>query len=592
MIYRFTFDQNSSPQVVSDPVNWNETSLRVYRDNNARGIFYKYSAKLEWVGSAYTYLDALNTASTCWELDVLVEYKIYPDDAFQTLFEGKMYSYNTDFDLQKQVASCEIVDKNLTQLLLDRQELSVSTASAFTVSGDAITPLSPTDIEVADIKGSSNAINDIPMYYVSDVLEYIVSSITDNGIAFESDFFSTSANQGEVWELDVGTVSLGATFRIELELDVGVSNKSQTFDTDTDTTVYKCLEQVVDDQGITGYRNDLGGVYKFEKTGTGVYRIYTIQKVTSIFISGGSVNTATKVQSEVRGMSGLAMQLGISMRASWLLSPFPNPITVSFQECIRELNRMFDVTFIIKDVGGTPTLKLERTADFFDEITPATVVIEGVRDIRESNSSEFNLNSINHSDGVDNYVGDFQLRPPSIALDLKIHQPRGYVATDICGSDSLSLSSRWCASNQGLLAIINNDDRFDEKYVLLDADKSTDTAKYYEIIELDPSNLPVIKARPYNGFLGNIWRQKWWMVSSGKDVISGDIPITNTEIVLDKGYEFTVPISQVEIDTILADPSIKINVSGEGFPATDLWIVDISVDVKTGMVTFKAISNE
>jgi hypothetical protein len=598
MIYRFTFDPDGSPQVVDDPINWNDSELSIERDNDIKGIFYQYTANLEWVGSAYSYIDALDTASDCWEFDVLIEFKVNPDDAFQTLFNGRIYSYDVEFDLQKQIAKCKIVDQNLTQIILDRQDLTINSGSNKTLNGSTISGLTPTSISLSAVAGDDSNTASSPMYYVDDVVEHIVKSITDDQVAFDSDWLQTDENQVARWRLTVGSIALSSTFTIIMQTDIGLFTGSETNATgSTDTTVFVCLvRDVISDSSVTGKTFDMGAPFRVQKIGSGVYEIFSAFDISAITISGGTINSTQKINDTTTGMRGLAISLGSVIRYNWAGTAVTGVVKLSLADCLRELNRFFDVTFKIFDDGGTPTMKLEKTETFFDQASPASVTITGVRNISARRNSDFKLNSINQSDGADTFQTDTiafaGTSPDTLMIDENTHQPRAYVSTEQCGQSAVNAENTWTASNQAIDSLIQNQEHFDNTFVVIDTNKSTNSARLYLVSNLTIGLTITPAFRLYNAFLGTLWRQKYWMVSTGKQVKSENVEFDNDTIILDKEYEFTAPISQVDVNAIVADPSVKISVSGEGLTATDMWILSMSVDIKTGLVQFKTISNE
>ena len=596
MIYRFTFDPDGSPQVVDDPINWNDSELSIERDNDIKGIFYQYTANLEWVGSAYSYIDALDTASDCWEFDVLIEFKVNPDDAFQTLFNGRIYSYDVEFDLQKQIAKCKIVDQNLTQIILDRQDISVNSGATKSLDGTAITGLVPTEVSLNSVKIDFSSSGTVKMYFVSDIFSHMISYITNNQVVFESDWFESDDNQVAIWNIQPG--GIGVSFTITIVSEIGTFTATQAFNTSNERTIVSTFAEIARNSSVTGFEFDMGAPFQLVINGANDYDIYSAFDIISVTTVGGTSNTTSKVQDTTQGMSNLMMIKGNAFRFNYAGTDITATISNKLSILTREMNRLFDMTFKIFDDGGQPTMKLEKTENFFDQASAASVTITGVRNISVKRNNDFKLNSINHQDGADDYKSDTASYSSSFrdyfVADLNTTLPKGYQTTEQCGQGSFNAQNEFITSNQAIDSLQENETDFDQDTILIDTfdDSGTQRAKEYPITPSLVANLLITAFKTFNAFLGTLWRQKYWMTSTGKQATSGGVQFDNDTIILDKEYEFTTPISQVDINAIVADPAVKISVSGEGLTATDMWILSMSVDIKTGLVQFKTISNE
>lgn len=623
--YRFTFDPNGTPTVVSDPINWIESNIQIKRDDEIKGIFAEYIADLKWVGSAFTYLmNVLSTNGICSDVDVLIEYKqdFLNDDTFETLFNGKIRLRDIKIDRQKDIATATIVDQTLSSIIKERIEYKCYSAEVKSVSGTSITaPTSkPTKLFSPMEQTRSVYLDDVRAYAVNDMFEFILDYITDDQVAFDSDFFSVSGSSSEVWKLELDENPIAAKeYTLSITNQFGTISVSQVANGSIDNTKRKLItaltEQMVREFSLSPNYSKWDGtnpycaVYgnfrdgnSFTNDGDSVY-LASLWELSAVTLTSG---TTTKVASLDSNMSELHITTGEMIWEMKDTSADSRDIEffLSFRDLFNACNYHFDLTFTLTDVGGTPTMKLERTESLFDPAAAASVTITGVTDIQESFTMKYKKSGIVLGGRDVEIVNDLiDSNNSDYWTDVGIDKPTSMRVVNDCGDGNENIVPTFRGATKDFARILLDevDDNgtprppsdFNKDIFFLDIYE--DTSLYYakKYSYFSNERLPTGDQffTGYNFHLGSFKSIDNWVFSLGDGVRSGQLIIpNNNSLVFSRMFEFSVPLSDVDWQAIINNLTDKITFSGQGVAATDGWIDEIDVDVKNGIINFKLLA--
>lgn len=609
-LIQITFEPDSAATVLNDdPLNWDEIEQTVERRNAVKGLFEKYVAKLEFVGDGYDYL--LTKASTdgiCSDVRVKIETRKTLSDTLTELFTGLIYLRDIEIDRQKKVIKANIESEDLDKIIQDRATIKVPIGTEETLNGTSITPISYDTVQCfnpdADPQGTYSA-PDVEAFKVYDMFELAITYITDNQVAFESDFFSGDNSQPEEWEFELGLPAVGTLVGISVITEHGTYSGTTTVavgDTE-ESVVHKLFVACSQDfaKSPIGYEYDLLAPYYVYNT-TAPFLMRSLTPVTSFTLTNGTVNSTSKTQDIGINMGGLYITNGANFwRYGKAIGPgAPRIINYSFEELFKACSDKFDLSFRLYDNAGTPTLKIERTESFFSDSATLPVTFDELKGITEEFTTDYKKFSLNIS-GSTNPNEEFTTLSNNAVeyQDIAFNNSMSFTSTDNCGDGTVSsnttispytkdIANFWINTDNNSPAIAN--------MFFIDTGESGGIifAQQYPLergwtTSFGGTVLKVITA--YNGFLSNYRTARYWLWGMGSNIRMGKLQMINTSsVLLSKKVMFETPLTNAENTLLKSDLTARITIEGEGYPSTQVWIDSYKYNPRTGMAQFVCIS--
>lgn len=187
----FILDGTTYPGAVVD-----DTKLKtvLQRDSRLYGFLESQNADVIFIGAAYDYLKGLffdNTNGFCTLVDVEIQENC--NGQISTLYNGIIKTSDITFDHKECTAKTKIYDNSFFALIDNNRAVDVDIAgSNRTKNGEVITAIDLYDVAMFDPQNGA-ALADCKCYRIMDVLQFILSWISDNEITLQSNLLDTSS---------------------------------------------------------------------------------------------------------------------------------------------------------------------------------------------------------------------------------------------------------------------------------------------------------------------------------------------------------------------------------------------------------------
>jgi len=168
-------------------IRFDETEKTLLIDTNG--------AELKFSGDAYDYLvrsrkeNGYNGVHKV-EISMLVE-----GVTFSTVFNGNLFITDCEFDLKRGFCTVSLVDDGYNSHIKNNRKVEANFTGGKTMVGETMandSVIVPARVRLFNPPSSSASgipLKDRYVYRVQDVMKYLISFISDNDIAFKSDFF-------------------------------------------------------------------------------------------------------------------------------------------------------------------------------------------------------------------------------------------------------------------------------------------------------------------------------------------------------------------------------------------------------------------
>lgn len=180
---------------VSDPQNWADITLLWEFDKDSRIFSKQVNSDLLFSGDGYTYLyNKYINEGFCGEVEVRILDEC--NGTFNLIHTGIVFLSEIEFDLKKCTALCNVSDNSFHSMIKNNVDLEWSLKGTSTKNGEPI---------VCTQSSIGFPISPIfrPMYTVYDVFSFLVGCMTDNRVAFVSDYFSIGHSHADFDNLGV-----------------------------------------------------------------------------------------------------------------------------------------------------------------------------------------------------------------------------------------------------------------------------------------------------------------------------------------------------------------------------------------------------
>lgn len=185
----FKFYLNNT--LVSDPLNWDDFSETIERDDRIKGLLPKYEIKLQFNAGGFKYLfDQLISGGFCQLVELRVDSSCDGKN-YTTELTGYIFLTECKFNLNKCIVDCEVEDNNYGARIHRNKTIKVYIDTDKTKNGEDLTVCDTTDVQffVPNTGTYSGTLRTV--YSVKDAFRFLVEFMTDNLVGFESDFLDT-----------------------------------------------------------------------------------------------------------------------------------------------------------------------------------------------------------------------------------------------------------------------------------------------------------------------------------------------------------------------------------------------------------------
>lgn len=201
MAFRFYIDS----QLVDQPINDKQLLTSIKRDQQTGGINVTQDATLEWannnnldtgVTSAYQYLKNLLDTSICSEARVEIRDEVENDT--NRVYTGVIKITQIEVDEQRFILKIKVQDNSFYAYINNNQQIPVNLGGTQTKSKEILAPIDLYSVDLFNSNGCAYGSSIGALYHgylFQDVFSLIIRAITDNGVAFQSDFLDSLTNQ-------------------------------------------------------------------------------------------------------------------------------------------------------------------------------------------------------------------------------------------------------------------------------------------------------------------------------------------------------------------------------------------------------------
>ena len=186
MSFRLTLDGQNFP----DPVEWQDTTITKEWNDDVFDV----SADITYtfIGTGYDYLLAAYDDEFCSQVTA----KIYICDELK--YVGKIFLSEITVDRVRCEISATISDQGYRAFIKNKERQPYVVNIGRASDGTSITAATPVDVDFHNVTDGSYYADAIECYDAFDVLEFLVTAMSDGQMGFESDFFSTGEGFGDV----------------------------------------------------------------------------------------------------------------------------------------------------------------------------------------------------------------------------------------------------------------------------------------------------------------------------------------------------------------------------------------------------------
>jgi len=605
MEYEFIIDPSGTNTIVPNPVNWNESTIMVFRDKEIKGLFQEYITTLVFHGLGFDTLIALYDADICQDVELRIRKKCEQTDPFVTIFDGLIELSNPagiKIDRFRCRFETPVVDNSNSALLLRMADVQVPIdSSGFTIDGATAIA----DIGISTSFHTTNGgagIGNRTTFRIRDLWQYILSYISNNVFNFVSDFYEVQTNSIETITFTFGGAApnfvVGNVITITyLNYYNDTISKVIPFNTNHVTTLGDITIALSHNSAgvITStdvYNWDMATFSKVDDDGLTTVTTETWVPFTlhTCVVTGGATQPTCSIAQSTNITDG---GKHISVTSGSLLNSIGNSqLEVSFRELFIEFNKLHNISFKMEDISGTPTVTIEQTEDFYTNTI--TTTLNNVPNISETLTTDFQHPTVR--------VGSVgaEGRPP-----FTLWWVEQWDVGD-CVGDQLDLKSSALIGAVSIASIVSaspaviTDPSANTDMVITEVtnDAGTATQQYdFQKFRTDVPGFPSFQL--YNAFMTTSWKLRYHFFNLTGDVSGANQNSTETinkvitndsALNLQRLHEFEFPLSETDWDTLNANRDRFVRFDDGVNPSIDGWIQELERPIKTGNITFKLIS--
>lgn len=176
-----------------DPLEYEDLSITLERDNIIKGLIIKYTNKFKFTGAAYEYLQTQKTDNGfCVLVDTEIQY--LNNGNWTELFSGTINISDIKFSKFKRYAEVAVEDSGWTTLINSNKSVKTRVQLSKSKNGVTITPVTVENIDFYDSLTGNYDYADKDSYKVDECFRFIIAFITDDEVDYESPLFGTGGD--------------------------------------------------------------------------------------------------------------------------------------------------------------------------------------------------------------------------------------------------------------------------------------------------------------------------------------------------------------------------------------------------------------
>lgn len=398
--------------IVNEPLELTDAELTIERDEDLKGVFFSYSSKLTFYGDGYDYLKAVADADDdCAQVTCRIDYRCATDQSFETLFEGVIPV--GDEDVEWNLYECQVKTSIKAADFSDflnrygdykfQVQPTIGTNTAKCIDGTtALTTISANSTDYfAGFLGALTSTGRTT-YKFTDVLQQVLSYLSNNGIALDLDpLYTTLYQRQELLITFVDPLIAGDIIDVTFTNYFGQQyTVSQTvvpgsIQTSVDNLLGKLLHFV--DSTLTNPYE--GRTNYFEKAsavtlgGANTIFNHLPWRSYSISVNGGAKNaTLTETQAFQYGLKNLGITNTTLLRGQ------KADMYVSLNELMDHIAQFHNCGFRMVKTGGSYTFQIRKLESLLDD-TSTSVNLNKVPNITFTTSGAYSLTNLTTPDG-------------------------------------------------------------------------------------------------------------------------------------------------------------------------------------------------
>ena len=397
-MYQFILD--GSLFLTNQPKDWQEIKRKVKRDSLTKSLVIGYTSRLTFVGDGYDYLIGriasegmcgtstieINSPSDNIYISGIIRYAdavvnltsctiecVVEDDNYYARVQ-RLRKYKVEIDSGKTLDGSAIADINFDFTALVQGAIQTdSGTSQYDNQIMAFDLLPGPTVDVWDWKG----------YQVYETFRYILSVISNDQIAFQSDFFSSDTYAPAAYNIEItgtiaaaDTISWSFTNRWGVVVTGSFVTTSTSIATATIALIASFQMGSTSNEAIIDYADYKGdgmmAAFPNEPNTDELIVVYPFD-ISDLTVTSTNVNTIftiTEINSRSYGAGLLCLTTGKE-----LVYHDGKPIlSISFDDLFNGLDKFFNLTaWFYKDATGAQFCRIEPSSYFFDEaVTVAT----------------------------------------------------------------------------------------------------------------------------------------------------------------------------------------------------------------------------
>lgn len=213
MIYRF-FINGTEWAENGNISGWSNLKRTIQRvSSNGEGVLITADGELRFHGDLYDFfLNEFTTGSICKDYDIVI-LETLNGTTYRDFYRGKIFLSDFEFDFRIKTAKTTIQDNSFYSRINNNKSIKTSPVSGRSKNDTAITPCNVWTLQtfICDTGVAYNTVEAIRVY---ELLEYLVSFMTDGQMMFKSDVFDIGG------EFEGAFVTTGLSLRTQEFADI------------------------------------------------------------------------------------------------------------------------------------------------------------------------------------------------------------------------------------------------------------------------------------------------------------------------------------------------------------------------------------
>lgn len=174
-----------------EPQGWDEVTVAIERDPDIRGLIIRYTSELTWTGNGYDYIvNKISTAGFCTVVEVLIEVEQYPNNGYETFFEGIIFLSECEINRSWCTVKVKVRDAVWGAMIQNNKEIDAQLDVGRSKNDVAISATALTQIDFFRPSDGAVVYMNRECYKVGDVLKFLIHFMSDGTVEFISSLFT------------------------------------------------------------------------------------------------------------------------------------------------------------------------------------------------------------------------------------------------------------------------------------------------------------------------------------------------------------------------------------------------------------------